>query len=245
MNKLTLTRAAIATLFAPRLQEVEPQRVTTRHGEQRSLTLPDGSVVQLNTDTQIAYRVDGDTRRVNLASGEAFFDVAKDATRPFVVSTETAEIRVVGTQFSVRTRPDAVEVIVKEGRVDVVRTEKALTPARLISPAAEKTVGLVPDTHLRMALASPPQVATVDANRATAWRSGILDIDAMTLEDVVAEVNRYVRTPFVIEDDSIRRLQLSGRFRLADTESIRFMLRERLGVESVPRGDSVALRAAR
>ena len=77
----------------------------------------------------------------------------------------------------------------------------------------------------------------MDANRATAWRAGILDIDGMTLEEVVTEVNRYVPAPFVIEDESIRRLQLSGRIRLGDTESIRFMLRERLNVESVPQGE--------
>ncbi|HXN16385.1 MAG TPA: hypothetical protein VN878_08395 [Usitatibacter sp.] len=84
----------------------------------------------------------------------------------------------------------------------------------------------------------------MDPNRATAWRSGILDIDTMTLEDVVLEVNRYVAIPFVIEDESVRGLQLSGRFRLEDTESIRFMLRERLNVESLPRNGVIALRAA-
>lgn len=237
---------ALAALFAPYFPEGDHQRVATRHGEQRSLTLPDGSVVQLNTDTQIAYRVDSDVRRVNLASGEAFFDVAKDATRPFVVATETAEIHVVGTQFSVRTRTDSVEVIVKEGKVNVVRAESAISPARLLSSSAERRVELTPGYHLRLAAAAkPPQIVAVDATRATAWRSGILDIDAMTLEEVVAEVNRYVPAPFLIEDDSIRRLQLSGRFRLADTESIRFMLRERLGVESIPRGDTIALRPIR
>ena len=235
---------ALAFVLAPRFIDSDLQRVATRHGEQRSLTLPDGSVVQLNTDTQIAYRVDNNERHVDLRSGEVFFDVAKDEARRFVVRTPTAEIQVVGTQFSVRTRPNDVEVIVKEGKVNVVRAESGLSPERLISPSLK--VALVPGDRLRLAADSrPAQVAAVDVGRATAWRSGILDIDAMSLEDVVAEVNRYVSAPFVIEDDSIRRLQFSGRFRLGDSEAIRFMLRERLGIESEVRGEAIALRAAK
>lgn len=237
---------ALALVLAPRLIDSDLQRVATRHGEQRSLTLPDGSVVQLNTDTQIAYRVDNNERHVDLRSGEAFFDVAKDEARRFVVRTPTAEIQVVGTQFSVRTRPNDVEVIVKEGKVNVVRAGSTLSPARLLSPSSNARVELAPGNRLRLAADSKPaQIAAVDASRATAWRSGILDIDAMSLEEVVAEVNRYVPAPFVIEDDSIRRLQFSGRFRLGDSEAIRFMLRERLGIESEPRNDTIALRAAK
>ena len=234
---------ALTALIAQRYIDSNLQRVATRHGEQRSLTLPDGSLVQLNTDTQISYRVDGGGRYVELKSGEAFFDVAKDESRKFVVRTPTAEIQVVGTQFSVRTRPNNVEVIVKEGKVNVVRAESLLSLARLVPTAVGSTVALVPGERLRLAERTPPQVAAVDATRATAWRSGVLDIDAMTLEDVVAEVNRYVAMPFVIEDEAIRGLQLSGRFRLNDAENIRFMLRERLSVESVPREGLIALRA--
>jgi transmembrane sensor len=236
----------IAALLVPRLFDNDLSHVATRHGEQRSLTLADGSVIQLNTDTQLAYHVDSNERHVKLTSGEAFFDVAKDASRPFVVSTAVAEIHVVGTQFSVRTRGDMVDVVVKEGKVNVVPAKPALSPARILSSGKEVRVELAPGNHLRLAANNAaPRVATIDANRATAWRSGILDIDGMTLEDVVVEVNRYVSAPFVIEDDSIRKLEISGRFRVTDTESIRFMLRERLGVESVPRGEAIALRASR
>lgn len=229
----------IAAMLVPRFSESDFLRVATRHGEQRSLTLADGSVVQLNTDTQIAYHLDNSERHVKLTSGEAFFDVAKDSSRHFVVSTNVAEIRVVGTQFSVRTRGDGgVEVVVKEGEVKVVRTVGLLA-------LPQPKVPLTPGARLRMAAADkPPVIAAVDPVRATAWRSGILDIDAMRLDDVIAEVNRYVAVPFVIEDDELRSLQLSGRFRLSDTESIRFMLRERLRVESTARADAFALRTA-
>jgi transmembrane sensor len=236
----------LAAVLVSRIQEADLQRVATRHGEQRTLTLPDGSVVQLNTDTQLAYRVDQDERHVKLSNGEAFFDVAKDVARQFIVSTPTAEISVIGTQFSVRTRADGVEVIVKEGKVDVVRSAPALSPARLLPTASADRVQLTSGKHLRLAAAEkPPQVAAVDAVRATAWRSGILDIDAMMLEDVVAEVNRYAPVPFLIEDDSIRRLRLSGRFRLDDTEAIRYMLREYLNVDSSQHPDKISLRAVR
>ncbi len=229
----------IAALLAPRLVDGNLQRVATRHGEQRSITLPDGSVVQLNTDTQITYRVDNSVRRVNLESGEAFFDVAKDASRTFVVNTDKAEIQVVGTQFTVRRLANEVEVVVKEGKVKVV------SEVPLLSTAPAERVDLTPGNRLLLASAGTlPQVALVDVNRATSWRTGVLDIDGMTLEEVVAEVNRYVASPFVIEDESIRRLLLSGRFRVGDTESIRFMLRERLNVESQPRDGGIALRAA-
>ncbi len=235
---------AFAAIVAVPVVDGEMQRAATRHGEQRSVMLPDGSVVQLNTDTQIAYRVDSRARHVELRSGEAFFDVAKDEARKFTVKTPAAEIQVVGTQFSVRTLVTDVEVIVKEGRVNVIR-EGTFSPARLLGGAPK--ILLLPNERVRIPAMEeePPRVAMVDANRATAWRVGVLDIDGMSLEEVVAEVNRYLPLPFAIEDDSIRRLRLSGRFKLGDPQNIRFMLRERLNVDSAERGDHIALTSAR
>jgi len=213
-------------------------KIITKAGEQRTVMLEDGSTIQLNTDTRISYRVDAHARRVALTRGEAFFDVAKDPSRPFVVQAGHSEVRVIGTQFSVRQTGDRIEVVVKEGRVEVI--PEASVQAAETAQRLELTPGDRVELENQMI-----KVATVDVNRAMAWRSGEIEFRGEPLEDVIAELNRYATTPMVIEDDSLKGLRVSGLFKVADQQSIRFMLHETLGVEFTPRNDKVALTAKR
>jgi len=231
--------AVVALVAAIGLQFYDPSgdsKVATKAGEQRTLMLEDGSTIQLNTDTRVSYHVDARSRRVALKRGEAFFDVAKDPSRPFVVEVGRSEVRVVGTQFSVRQVGDRVEVVVKEGRVEV-------TPEVSVSanhPA--QRVELTPGDRMELEHQTI-KVAAVDVNRAMAWRSGEIEFRGETLEDVIAELNRYAATPMVIEDDSLRGLRVSGLFKVADLQSIRFMLHESLGVEFTPHANEISLTA--
>lgn len=96
---------------------------TTGIGVLRELDLPDGSVVQINTDSKIEVRFTRAARGVRLVRGEAHFSVAKNPARPFIVSAGDVEMRAVGTAFNVRLRSSAVEVLVTEGSVKVAATE--------------------------------------------------------------------------------------------------------------------------
>ena len=212
----------------------------TAHGEVREIVLPDGSLVNLNTDSALQVAFSGEERRVLLASGEAYFQVVKDGGRPFVVYSRGAQVRVVGTKFNVRALEHGTDVIVSEGLVEVLPD-----PSR-VSPSIPAKVELVPGNSLRIDSARQSvSIAAVDPERATSWRGGTIGFDNATMEEMIAEVNRYTVVPFAIVDDSIRAVRLSGTFRIGDAESVRFALRDGFGIEATPRGDRVELHAAR
>lgn len=123
-----------------------------------------------------------------------------------------------------------VEVIVKEGKVNVV------------PDAGPLALGLTRRNRPRLGSAQQPlKVPAVDASRATAWRVGSIEFDSMTLEEVVTEVNRYTDVPLVIEGPALKSQLISGRVRVGDIETFRFIRRERFDIDSVPRGAVIAL----
>ncbi len=204
---LAASLAAIVWLLAP-IELRDPGAIKTARGEQRTVALSDGSTVQINTDSLFVARMNERERRVELLRGEAFFNVVRDPARPFVVKAGASEVRVVGTQFSVREHGGKLEVIVKEG-----------------------TVNVIPDIS---------RVTAADAGL-TAWRTGSLEFDGMTLDDVVTEVNRYTDTRLVIGHDSLKSQRISGRVRVGDIDTIRFILRERFDIDSVERDGIIRL----
>ena len=118
----------------------------TRIGEQNTITLVDGSVIQLNTDSQIQVNYLGNQRNIVLTAGEAHFDVAKDPQRPFVVSAGEGMVRAVGTAFSVRLDQQAVKVIVTEGKVALASS--ASQPTETMQPT--QTLQLAPTNRQRL-----------------------------------------------------------------------------------------------
>ena len=114
------------------------QGVATDVGEFRNVLLPDGSVVGLNTNSVVEIVYSAAERRIRLTRGEAFFTVAKNPNRPFWVEADGVSVRAVGTAFDVRDRPDAIEVLVREGKVQVHRAGSAQPAALLV--AGEKAV---------------------------------------------------------------------------------------------------------
>ncbi len=210
--------------------------VATRPGEQRTMHLADGSMIELNTNTRMSYRITADERRVTLDQGEAFFDVARDPRRPFIVKVDRSEVRVVGTKFTVRRNDGRLDVVVMEGKVEVV------PEAPLVADA--QRVQLTPGNRFELELANHTiQIASVDVNRAMAWRTGEIEFRGETLETVIAELNRYTEKPMRIEDDALRQVRVSGLFRVADTQSVHFLLQESLGVELHERDREIGLTA--
>jgi transmembrane sensor len=165
------------------------QEVDTAVGEQRTLTLQDGSMVHLNTHSRLRVKLSSQARELRLLSGEALFDVAPDPRRPFRVEAGEATIRALGTQFNVYRKPDGTEVAVLEGRVEVARTE------RLRASAAAPTV-LSAGEKARVRSDSPVSRQTgIDLARAVAWQQRRLMFRLDDLKTIAAEFNRYNHTP--------------------------------------------------
>lgn len=160
--------------------------VTTPTGGFYALTLPDKSKVWLNAESRISYPTvfTGKERKVEV-TGEAYFEVAKDPSKPFIVSTGDAEVRVLGTHFNVRNYGDeeTIKTALLEGSVEVAGTEKdkrvVLKPTQQASISSESIKS------------SSIMVQTVDVESVIAWKNGYFDFKAASFTDVMKEIKRW------------------------------------------------------
>jgi transmembrane sensor len=184
-------------------------RYSTRLGEVRVIPLQDGSVVTLNTESTIDVAYSRRQRHVRLISGEASFDVVKDATRPFLVSAGRTRVRAVGTSFTVSRLPAApVEVVVREGLVDV-DDPAARGPAVLRLGARERAT-VSPKAIVSKALSD------AELDRRLAWEEGRLSFGGESLADAAEEYARYSDVRIVIDDPSLRAKTIVGLFQTND-----------------------------
>jgi transmembrane sensor len=203
----------------------ESQTLATAVGQQRNVTLADGSTVTLNTNTILETDLRRYTREIYLRKGEAHFQVAHDRSRPFLVHAGDAVVRAVGTAFEVRVLTDQhVDVVVDEGRVEVQAT--ALLPA---SPnraararAAAATTVRALNAGERLSTASRDYAVTpITAQQMStelAWREGAIVFDGQPLSEAIAEIERYTDARIVVSDPEIARLRVGGRFRTGDVQ---------------------------
>ncbi|WP_395943343.1 FecR family protein [Brevundimonas sp.] len=182
------------------------QAYETGLGERRLVVLADGSRVTLDTDSRISVKLYRGRRAVELASGQAFFEVQGDRSRPFVVSAGGTDITAVGTRFDVRRAGDGAQVTLLEGKVDV---RDRATPS---SPWS-----LAPGQQIVTA-SRRPAVRQVDVVSETSWTAGRLVFDGDTVESAVAEVNRYTATKIVLESPTIAGIAVSGAFNTGDLD---------------------------
>lgn len=200
----------------------------TAPGETETVTLPDGSTVQLNSDSAIALRFDSNRRQVELLTGEAAFTVAKvedSNRRPFVVQTAGGEARALGTRFLVHRQDGAVDVTVLQHRVKVSLEGD--------STGARDTVVLRANQAVRYRRGSGlGPVRSIDAERAAAWLRGRLVFDRVPLAEAVAELNRYRPGRIVILDSELARRQVSGVFRVNDLDTAVGLIATELGART-------------
>lgn len=226
--------------------------VETPVGAFQKFDLPDGSVVQLNTDSAIKVHYSEVERRIELLRGEAHFDVAKNPARPFVVAANRVAVRAVGTAFNVRLREDAVDVLVTEGKVQVNDT---LRGASLL-PAGPDRAGppllmqgervVVPLAAVAAAVpAAVSEVAPVEVRRALAWQERRLEFEDMPIGEVVAEFNRYNQTKLLLADPALQARRFSGTFRSDGYEAFVRLLEENFGVAAERGPQGISLRATR
>jgi len=214
--------------------------VSTAIGEQRSAVLPDRSIVELNTQSEIRVAYSSHERHVELVRGEAFFEVSKDPTRPFIVSTQFATARAVGTRFSVYRTPSGTIVTVAEGRV-LVRDTQAGEDS-VAGPAGHtQAVEVVSGTQAEAGPGRPVQMRQVDVNRLLAWRERRLIFEGEALAKVVQEFNRYNSPPLEIVDPRLLDQRISGIFGANDPESLLDFL-AKVDHISVSRADPRAVR---
>ena len=190
------------------------ERYATAIGEQRSLALADGSHIKLNVESTLSARVDEKVRDLYLKDGEALFDVAKDPSRPFRVHTPHAVVEATGTQFNVQVRNGKTTVSLIEGSVLVRETAEA-------GKSGAGPIALEPGEQLVVERrgGQHPAVRPVDPVSITAWTERRLVFEDATLDDVVAEFNRYSRQQLVVEDPELKKVRITAVFRSDDMET--------------------------
>ncbi|CAI8936402.1 FecR family protein [Pseudomonas sp. IT-P176] len=181
---------------------------STALGERRQVSLPDGSLIELNSRSQVRVNFQGDQRGIELTQGEAMFNVEHDSSRPFVVAAGTGKVTVTGTRFDVRRDAQETRVVVEQGRVKVQGHD---------SDFVSLSAGLATrvDAQGRVAPAE-----AVDAQALTAWRSGKLVFNDASLSEVAAEVSRYRQRPLTVGSAAVGNLRLSSVFKTDNTEAL-------------------------
>lgn len=200
----------------------------------RELILEDGSQVTLGAESLIEVSFDGDRREIILTKGQVFFSVAKDASRPFYVSTPSATIRVVGTRFDVRRDRNDVKISVEEGIVDVVHgTQLALSVTREGSDTEElsEQVRLVAGQQLRVSTDGASHVENVELDELASWRSGRLVYRNARLSEVVADVNRYRDGSITLGAPHLESLRVTTSFSVDQVDTMISMLEQSLPVK--------------
>lgn len=205
-----------------------------------SVPMDDGSKVTLNTDSKIRLAVTATVRRVELERGEAFFDVAKDPARPFVVAAGARRVIAVGTQFSVRRDGGDVRVFVTEGRV---RIEDEMESAARVGSNEDKLLTLSAGSIARASDAGVlvQETTLPEIENYLSWRTGYLIFRDMALADAVAEFNRYNTRKIVIEDPAVAAIRLSGKFRSTQFEAFVRLLEDGFPVRARRVGDEIVL----
>jgi transmembrane sensor len=194
----------------------------TNIGEQRSITLRDGSVVELNTRSKVRVRFTKEERDVYLVEGQAQFQIKKDPARAFVVHSGATLVRAVGTEFDVYRKKADTTVSVLEGRVTVARSN--LVPPLVFVSAGEQVI--VPQSGAA-AIAPRP----LDAAAVRAWPQHRLVFRSTPLAEVVAEFNRYNVRQIVLRDPNPVGILISGVFSSTQPAALLRFLSEQPGVE--------------
>ena len=187
----------------------------TMVGQQKTYTLKDGSIITLNTDSKLDVSFADQKRSITLDQGQAFFEVAKDPERPFIVSAGITATQAIGTKFDVYRMTDGnIRISVVEGIVEVTHPNATNNIKHHLAQQLTK------DEILTVT----PQLAatkTVDGKleNQLSWKVGVLDFNASPLENVIFEVNRYGQKKIIIKDDRIKSFEVSGIFKISDLDT--------------------------
>jgi len=207
-------------------------------GQVQTVTLPDGSTATLSSDSQLDVQISRSERSIALARGEAFFDVAHDARRPFVVEAQGRRVAAVGTRFSVRRNTDELRVVVTEGKV---RLDSGPAADGRAQPVALLPAGSVATAGRNGVLVRSVPVA--DAERYLEWRDGFLTFDDTSLADAAAEFNRFNTRKLELGDATVADLRVGGNFRWSNADGFVRLLEQGFPVHAERHDDRIVLHA--
>jgi len=199
----------------------------TAIGQLRTVALPDGSAIQLNTDSQVQVDYGSSIRKIRLLRGESLFEVTPDAGKPFEVYADGNIIRAVGTAFSVQLAEDVVKVTVAEGKVELMKVKNQTTVSGDNIPpdiqSVTERLGFLKQGQsavLRHTINQLHTLADQELEQQLSWRHGFLSFSGESLKDVVREINRYTPITIEIADPALDTLPVGGRFRVDNLEAM-------------------------
>lgn len=212
------------------LAKPDTERHATAVGKREAVALADGSRLTLNTATQVRTAVTTQERKVWLDQGEAFFDIAHDASRPFVVIVGTQRVTVLGTKFSLRRDGERLQVAVLEGRVKV-QSDSAEAAVLTRDDAA------VADARNLLVTKKTPQ----QLQASLSWLQGKLIFDQISLAEAAQQFNRYSHRQLVIADPAAAQIRIGGSFDAGNVEAFARLLHVGFGLEVQQQGDEIRI----
>lgn len=206
-------------------------------GQMQKISLTDGSVMTINTQTQLRVRYTQERRDVRLVRGEAMFTVAHDAARPFAVRVGQWTVLAVGTAFAVRSLDEsALDVTVTEGFVDML---PAHSDANRVNQRLTANQGANVDASGRVEVR---QLSSPEIARQLAWRTGLVVFTGEPLHQALAEMNRYSRRRIIVTDPQLAERRIVGVFPTSEIQTFVSGMEATLGLEAVQNGNIILLR---
>ncbi len=215
--------AVAASLAGVAFVALSSERYATAVGEIRRVPLKDGSTAAINTQSDVEVAMTPKARLVKIARGEAWFQVARNPERPFIVEVGRVRVQAVGTAFSVRRREGGAEVLVNEG---VVEAWAVGAEGHVVRIAVGERAFVADNAAVREEVAGASEI-----DRALAWRAGKIDLAGETLAAAAGEFNRYNTRKLIVRDPAFAQERLYGVFRIDDPEGFARSVRQSFGVE--------------
>lgn len=213
--------------------------IETVAGQQKSQSLPDGSLVAVNVASELSYAIRDDVRHVKLNDGEAAFAVKADPRRPFVVHAGDFEVRAVGTAFNVRRRDGLIEVAVSEGKVEICSGSGSDAGAILATLGAGQLMRF-PDSHTPGRFSVVP--TSVPTEQISEWRMRVVTYENATVREVVDDFNRYFEKKLAVDQSDLANRRITIRLQVENRDRAVETLASLLDVRIIPTATGEVLR---
>lgn len=228
----------------------------TQMGEKKQHVMPDGTILWLNSSSQIEVTYKDTSRNINLVYGEAHFDVAKDPNRPFEVYADKRLVRAIGTAFSVHKVDGKIEVLVSEGTVELALIEDMLT----VIPDQDKPISIATHAPSSIQPYKPKPVKRVlgkltagqrisipiesnemgdidhldvsEVTRFLSWKEGKLVFAGESLEEVIKEITRHTPIKIDVIDPELKSMRIGGQFKIGETDTLFYVLESGFGIST-------------
>ncbi|MGN7726486.1 FecR family protein [Luteimonas sp. 22616] len=228
------TTAILAVVLWPSARVQAPPVPYAATDSIESVRLADGSVIALDLDTAVAARIDSERRSLELQRGRAVFDVARDASRPFVVDAGVGTVTALGTRFQVQRSGEHVSVTLLEGAVGISTAARSTVGGRMLRLVPGQTARYAPET-------ASWSVEAADAPALTSWSEGFHVFGATPLGQAIADINRYSDVTLVLAGPDMESLPVSGSFKLGDGKAVAEALPYALPVKTEARDGKIVI----